>query len=70
MHEEKLSCKYCGSSKIVRDNKLDSAIVQEINTETNEPIGKPTTYYAFKCLRCGQAIYLNKYKAPDQLNFS
>ena len=66
MYQEKLTCEHCGSSKIVRDNELNTAVVQEINPETNEPIGEPTTYYAFKCLSCGKDIYIKKFEAPDQ----
>lgn len=69
MRQEKLICEHCGSSKIAKDTELNYAVVQEISPETNEPIGEPTTMFAFKCLSCGNPIYIKKYEAPDQSTF-
>ena len=61
MLQGKIICKHCGSTEIVRNCGCNIAVVQEKDTETDEPIGKPITFFMFKCLSCGKGIYLEKY---------
>jgi DNA-directed RNA polymerase subunit RPC12/RpoP len=62
MHQRKIVCKHCGSAEIAKDGELNYAVVQEKDTETDEPIGKPKTFFIFKCLSCGEGVYLEKFE--------
>ncbi len=61
----RLVCRKCGSTNIGKDPKVRQAVVQEISKETKEPVGKPTTFYIFRCLECGEAYYLEKFETSD-----
>jgi DNA-directed RNA polymerase subunit RPC12/RpoP len=64
MHRGKIVCKHCGSTVIAKDGDLKYAVVQEKNSDTGEPIGKPKTFFMFKCLSCGKGVYLEKFEVP------
>ena len=64
MRQGKIICEHFGSVKIARDRKLEYAVVQQKDTDTDEPIGDPKTYFIFKCLSCGESVYLEKFEAP------
>jgi hypothetical protein len=64
----RLVCRKCGSTNIGKDPRLLKAVVQELSKETKKPVGKPTTFYLFQCLECGEGYYLEKYEVhanPD-----
>jgi len=44
---------------------MTHASAQEISMETGEPIGKLTTFIVFKCMSCGEGVYLEKFEAPE-----
>jgi hypothetical protein len=44
---------------------MTRAVVQQVSNETGDPIGPPKTFYIFKCLSCGEGIYLEKYETPE-----
>jgi hypothetical protein len=62
----RLVCKKCGSVNIGKDPKFRWAVVQELTKETKEPIGKPTTFYIFQCLACGEGCFLEKYDVREK----
>jgi len=70
MRQGKIICEHCGSAKIARDRELDYAEVQQKDPDTGEPIGDPKTYFIFKCLSCGERIFLEKFEAPANQNGS
>lgn len=68
MRQGKIICEQCGSAKIARDRKLDYAEVQQRDPDTGELIGDPKTYFIFKCLSCGEGVYLEKFETPANQN--
>lgn len=54
-------CEHCGSTNIVRDREVEYGVVQEKSKESGKPIGDPKTYSIFKCLSCGERIFLEKF---------
>jgi hypothetical protein len=43
---------------------LSHASVQQKGPDTGEPIGDPKTFIIFKCLSCGEGVWLEKFEAP------
>jgi ribosomal protein S27E len=66
---QKIICEHCGSTQIFKDPELFQAVVQQIDEKSKEPIGPPTTFLIFKCLSCGEGIYLEKFKVPEETDF-
>jgi hypothetical protein len=64
MPQGRIIREHCGSTNIFRDRELKYAVVQEKSKETGEPIGDPKTFFIFKCLSCGEGVYLEKFEAP------
>lgn len=64
MRQGKIICEHCGSTNIVRDRELKYGVVQQKDPDTGEPIGDPKTYFIFKCLSCGEGVYLEKFETP------
>lgn len=62
MRQRKITCEYCGNTKIIRDPELNCATVQEIDPDTGKPIGDLKIFDIYKCLSCGEQIYLEKFK--------
>ena len=65
MRRQKIVCPHCGSIRVSKDPKMTHASAQEISMETGEPIGKLTTFIVFKCMSCGEGVYLEKFEAPE-----
>jgi DNA-directed RNA polymerase subunit RPC12/RpoP len=65
MSYRKIVCNHCGSNRIEKDSKIKYAVVQEKDPKTNKPIGPPKTFLVYKCLSCGEGIYLEKLEAKE-----
>lgn len=49
-------CPHCGSTRIVKHRRFESAEVQREDIKTGRPIGDPIKYLMYECLSCGKDI--------------